>query len=261
MFSIPRSLAAALVLIAPIAAATLPVRAADLGPLPRVARLMAAGLTLHVTALGSSSTEGVGASSAAASYPSRLQVDLAALLPEVPVVVLNRGIGGQDADDMVARLPALLAERPDLVIWQTGSNDPLRGVPLDRFEAETRRGIASIRDTGADVILMEPQLCRRLSAQANAERFRDAVRRIGAEMGVPVVRRYDLMRGWLDKGLISQAQMLSGDGLHMADAGYAMLAKEVAREIVARAAESGRVGHLATVNPAGLLPLRLPPKA
>ena len=31
-----------------------------------------------------------------------------------------------------------LAPRPDLVIWQTGSNDPLRGVPLDRFKDETR---------------------------------------------------------------------------------------------------------------------------
>ncbi len=210
--------------------------------LPRVARILAASLPLRVVAFGSSSTEGVGTSSPAASYPSQLERELTALVPGARADVRNRGIGGQDADDMIARLPDILAERPDLVIWQTGSNDPLRGVPLERFEAETRAGIAAMRQAGADVILMEPQLCRRLATQSDADQFRDAVRRIGAEMNVPVIRRYDLMRAWLDKGVLTPAQMLSSDGLHMADAGYALLAKEVAHRIVAVAADSGRLG-------------------
>ena len=202
--------------------------------LPLVASRLVSGAPLRIIAFGSSSTEGVGASAQAASYPSRLQQALSSGL-RGPVVVLNRGIGGEDVDDMALRLPAILAEKPDLVIWQTGTNDPLRDVPLARFVDKTRAGIAAMRAAGVDVMLMEPQLCDRLQSTAGADRYRLALRQIGAEMGVPVIRRFDLMRAWLDRGLITRAALMSGDGLHMADAGYAMLATEVAREICAAA--------------------------
>jgi acyl-CoA thioesterase-1 len=202
--------------------------------LPLVGSRLAESAPLRIIAFGSSSTEGVGASSKSASYPGRLQQALAARLPG-PVVVLNRGIGGEDADDMALRLPAILADKPDLVIWQTGTNDPLRDVPLKRFIAETRSGIGAMRGVGVDVMLMEPQFCDRLKSTTGAQSYRLALRQIGEEMGVPVIRRFDLMRAWLDKGLITPAALMAGDGLHMADAGYAMLAPEVARAILAAA--------------------------
>ena len=206
--------------------------------LPRVAARIARGAPLRITAFGSSSTEGAGASSRSASYPSRLQEALSARLAG-RVEVLNRGVGGEDADDMALRLPAVLAEKPDLVIWQTGTNDPLRNVPLARFAAETTSGIVMIRTAGADVMLIEPQLCERLQSTPGADRYRLALRRIGTELNVPVVRRFDLMKNWLDKGLVTGAALMSGDGLHMADAGYAMLALEVAREILQGALPPG----------------------
>jgi lysophospholipase L1-like esterase len=83
---------------------------------------------LRVIAFGSSSTQGAGASSPSASYPAQLQVDLMRMVPKGETVeVVNRGIGGQDADDMIQRLQSdVIAPRPNVVIWQTGSNDPLR---------------------------------------------------------------------------------------------------------------------------------------
>ncbi len=200
--------------------------------LPHVADLLAAEAPVRVIAFGSSSTEGVGASAQRATYPSRLERQLATLLPRNKVVVLNRGIGGEDAADMLRRLPSILAERPDLVIWQTGSNDALRDVPLDRFIRETRQGITAMREAGADVMLMGPQLCPRLADRPGADHYRLALRQIGRDMGAPVIRRFDLMRSWLQKGVLTMRQMLSGDGLHMADAGYALLATEVARAIL-----------------------------
>ena len=136
-------------------------------PLPRVAGRIAEGVDLRITAFGSSSTEGAGASSKAASYPSRLERVLSARLSG-RVAVLNRGIGGEDADDMARRLPAILAEQPDLVIWQTGTNDPLRAVPVERFVAETRAGIADMRAAGVDVMLIEPQFCEIARAPRHA---------------------------------------------------------------------------------------------
>jgi acyl-CoA thioesterase I len=195
---------------------------------------LAASHSLRIVAFGSSSTEGIGASSPAASYPSRLQAELSAALPAgVQVKVANRGIGGEDAEDMMRRLPAILQERPDLVIWQTGTNDPLRGLPLARFAELTREGILAMRAAGLDVMLMEPQDCPVFSAKPGSLGYRDAVRAIGAELGVPVIRRYDLMKRWLETAALTRAQMQAPDGLHMSDAGYALLAKAVARDILA----------------------------
>lgn len=204
--------------------------------LPHVAARLAAHQPLRIVAFGSSSTQGIGASSPATSYPSQLQADLMRdLQAREAIIVLNRGIGGEDADDMTRRLAGVIAEHPDLIIWQTGSNDPLRGVPLDRFVKETLAGIQQIRAAGIDVMLMEPQFCRRLGEKSNADTYREALQAIGDEMHVPVIRRYEMMQEWLAKHVLAPAQMLSSDGLHMADAGYALLADAVAKDILQRA--------------------------
>lgn len=211
--------------------------ASDQLPLRHVALRLAARAPMRIIAFGSSSTQGVGASSPAGSYPSRLQVDLQAdLSARESVTVLNRGIGGEDADDMARRLPRVIAEHPDLIIWQTGSNDPLRGVPLDRFVQETADGIRRIRAAHIDVMLMGPQLCHKLDGRPSTKRFREALNEIGAQMGVPVIRRHLLMRAWLDTHVLTAAQMLAPDGLHMADGGYAKLAEVIAQDILHRAA-------------------------
>jgi lysophospholipase L1-like esterase len=201
--------------------------------LPHVAAAVAGHRPLRIVAFGSSSTEGIGASSRDAAYPSRLEADLTAALVGETVTVANRGIGGDDVDDMVRRIGSdVVAAHPDLVIWQTGSNDPLRHVPLDRFIGETRAGIATMHRAGIDVVLMEPQYCTLLNGTADAAAFRQAVRDLGAELHVPVVRRFSLMQRWLASGRLTSAQLLAPDGLHMADGGYAALAKAVARTVL-----------------------------
>jgi acyl-CoA thioesterase I len=216
--------------------------------LQQVIHRLAAHQLVRIIAFGSSSTEGIGASSPAATYPSRLQAALIALWPaRHAVIVLNRGVGGEDADDMARRLPSVIAEHPDLIIWQTGSNDPLRGVPLDRFEQETTAGIQEIRAAHIDVMLLEPQLCRELDNRPVSVEYRDALRAIGEAMDVTVIRRYDLMRGWLANGVLTPAQMLAPDGLHMADGGYAKLADAIAEDI-RRGTEPPRMAMDATLH-------------
>jgi lysophospholipase L1-like esterase len=215
---------------------------AQAGPppaLPHVADRIAGQGTLRITAFGSSSTEGIGATSKDHCYPVRLQAALASTLPKgVSVIVLNRGIGGEDVDDMMARLPAIIAEKPDLVIWQTGSNDSLRSVKLDHFIAETRDGIARMQGAGIDVMLMEPQLSQRLAHTEGSDEFLTAVRAIAEQMHVPNIRRYDLMKQWLSSGTLSYSQLMSSDFLHMTDGGYEMLAQSVAAMIIANSLPS-----------------------
>lgn len=189
---------------------------------------------LRIIAFGSSSTEGIGASRPSATYPAQLQLILSHVMPKGRVVeVLNRGIGGEDVDDMMKRLQKdVIKPKPDIVIWQTGSNDVLRHVPLARFETETRAGIEAMQKAGAEVILMEPQWCPMLEKAGGAGAFSDAIRRIGRDMKVAVIRRSELMRKWIAEGRMTRAQMLASDGLHMSDSGYSALARDIAPEVL-----------------------------
>lgn len=216
--------------------------------LPRVARQISDGEPVLIVAFGSSSTEGVGASAPAAAYPGQLETALRSALQGQRITVLNRGVGGDNAPAMMQRLERdVLSSRPDLVIWQTGSNDPMSGISVEQFEAETRRGVGLMRAAGADVILMEPQRCPALERIPGALAYRDVVRKLGGELQVPVVRRYDLMNRWIRDGELTGNQVLSADGLHMADAGYAKLAYAVAAEIL------GNVTRSQTPRTAGVL--------
>src|SRR5579885_3250408 len=59
--------------------------------LPHVAKKLHRGEPVKIIALGSSSTQGIGASSAAATYPSRLAVELQRMFPRSKVTVINKG--------------------------------------------------------------------------------------------------------------------------------------------------------------------------
>jgi hypothetical protein len=72
-------------------------------PLVRVAQRLKSGEPITIVAIGSSSTAGSGASSSAASYPSRLAIELTQRFPGHPITVLNRGVGGEEIGDMLKR--------------------------------------------------------------------------------------------------------------------------------------------------------------
>ena len=97
------------------------------GTLNRLARRLAAHEAVTIVAVGSSSTGGAGASTPAFAYPRRLEMELRKLFPGSDITVINRGVNGETAPQMVARLDrAVLDEDPDLVLWQLGTNSVVR---------------------------------------------------------------------------------------------------------------------------------------
>ncbi len=227
-----RLLAQAAMVVGLIFSACTAVAAAPIDPALQSAG--SAHQSLRIVAFGSSSTEGIGATSPAKSYPAQLQAVLAQSMPHgAAIEVVNRGIGGEDVDDMVKRLDKdVIAAKPEIVIWQTGSNDPMRNVPVDRFVAETRAGVQAMQKAGLQVIMMEPQWCPRLDATGDVDLFRDAIRKVAAEFNLTVIHRGDMMRRWVSEGRMTRTQMLAADGLHMSDLGYAELARAIAPEIL-----------------------------
>ncbi len=181
---------------------------------------------LRLVAFGSSTTAGRGASVPALTYPAVMR---ATLLPAFPggIALTNLGIGGDSAIEMDARIGGVLAAAPDLVVWQTGSNDVARPVPLDRFAALTRRGLVRLTASGAALVLVDQQYAMALEACPALPEYRRALHDIAAEFGVPVFPRYDLMRAWCAAGRHT-IEALSPDGTHMADPGYRELGEALA---------------------------------
>jgi acyl-CoA thioesterase-1 len=201
-------------------------------PLERTASHLASRKLTLIAALGSSSTAGSGASSPEASYPSRLMAELAHRFPTEPLMVLNRGIAGERAVDMLARFDDTIAsEHPDLVLWQLGTNAVLRGYEHAKSGSVIREGIRRIKAIGADTVLIDPQYAPKVLAQSQASDMVDLISNAAAQERVDVFHRFGLMRYWHEHEGLPFETFLSADGLHMNDWGYSCFAKALADAI------------------------------
>jgi lysophospholipase L1-like esterase len=218
---VPASAAAASCTAAPVVWGGFPA-------LPRVAGALAEG-SLRVVALGSSSTAGVGASTPDLAYPAQLARLLRARYSGTAIEVVNRGVGGDTVAANLARLDRdVLSLRPDLVIWQVGTNDALRGVPADVLRTGLGEGIRRIRATGADLVLLDPQPLPAAGPEAAIQRVRAIILDVAQAAKVPLLPRHELMRFWLASGAFTADTLLSPDGLHMTDGSYRCLAERLA---------------------------------
>jgi acyl-CoA thioesterase-1 len=195
-------------------------------PLPRTARLLVSGLPIKIVALGSSSTYGAGASTSAASYPSRLAEELVRRFPGHKFTVLNRGVNGEDVGNMLARLDtAVIREKPDLVLWQIGTNSVLDNKAVQPHASLLREGLARLKATGADVVLIDPQYAPKVIAKPKADGMVSLIATTAKAEHVCLFHRFDLMRYWHETEHLPFKAFVSPDGLHMNDWSYACLAK------------------------------------
>jgi lysophospholipase L1-like esterase len=209
----------------------------------RVALFHARPIT--IVALGSSSTEGAGATSPDATYPARLAAVLRSAWTDEAVTVLNRGVGGQMVDSVLPRIDTdVLAEQPTLVIWQVGTNEELRGMDQAQFTAQLDEGVERILASGADLILMDSQIAPRIK-EDRLTAYDAIIAHEAEERHVPLFSRTALMREWQMADPPAQG-MIGGDGLHHTDRGYACLAASLGQAIIASAAKGIPVATVKT---------------
>jgi len=194
-------------------------------PLRRTARQLAAGKPIKIVAIGSSSTAGAGASKPYNSYPSRLAAELAREFVDHEFKVINRGVNGDTAADMLARFEqGVIAEKPDLVLWQVGTNSLLRGDPVAPHRSLLHGGIVRLKATGADIVLIDPQYAPRVLARPNAEEMLKLLEQTARVETVNLFRRFALMRHWHQVERMPFEAFLSPDELHMNDFSYGCVA-------------------------------------
>jgi hypothetical protein len=165
--------------------------------LPNTAAAIRSGKALVIVAIGSSSTRGVGASNAAHTYPALLTEDLRRRWPQLAVTVINKGVSGEIASQMLARFENdVLPYHPQLVIWQTGTNQALRTGDIGGYIDGTE-GISRLKATSADVVL----ICSLPGVIARPTPFFvDSISAVAQDMNVAVFRRFAVMRHLISSG-------------------------------------------------------------
>jgi acyl-CoA thioesterase I len=198
------------------------------------ARAIRSGKTPVIVAIGSSSTSGVGASDQTHTYPAVLTEELRRRWPHLPMTVINKGVSGEMASQMLARFDRdVLPYRPQLVIWQTGSNRALRSENIEGYVDTLREGINRLKAAGVDVVLMDPQFAPRMLARPVHLVIVDSIATVANEMKVALFRRFAVMRHWVSSGQYKIEDIISSDGLHMNDVSYGCIARLLADSLVA----------------------------
>jgi lysophospholipase L1-like esterase len=207
--------------------------------LPNTTRAVQSRELLVIVAIGSSSTAGVGASDPAHTYPAQLAQELHHRWPQSAVTVINKGIGGELASQMLARFERdVLPYHPQLVIWQTGSNQLLRSENIEGYAETLRKGISRLKAAEADIVLMDPQFAPRVLARRTHPRVVDSIAAVAADTNVAVFPRFAVMRHLISSGQYKMEDIISNDGLHMTDVSYGCIARLLGGSLVA-ATESG----------------------
>lgn len=201
--------------------------------LPHLRDAIAARTEGLIVALGSSSTAGAMASDPAHSYPAALQAALNAAMPTAHFAVVNRGVGGQDAAEELARLDSdVIALRPQLVIWQVGANGAMRHADPLEFHRMVAEGVRRLRNAGIDVILMDNQRSPKVLAAVEHIVLEESLRHVAQETRMNLFSRSHLMDAWSDEGS-KPGLFTASDGLHHNDLGYECVSRSLARLIVA----------------------------
>ncbi|WP_245291704.1 GDSL-type esterase/lipase family protein [Methylosinus sp. R-45379] len=210
--------------------------------LPHFAKALRERKTASILAIGSSSTSGVGATSDAKSYPAQLEAILEGALKGVDVVVANRGVSGEVAAVTAERIKSEVArEKPDLLLWQLGTNDALVRIAPDEFENTVSSTIRWLKANEIDVVLVGLQYSSRFSRDEEYFAIRNVLQRVATAENVAYVRRYDAMRFIAQNH--ANLQMMARDNFHLNDLGYQCMAEHIARAVI--------VGVFAKRRPSG----------
>nr|WP_265441064.1 SGNH/GDSL hydrolase family protein [Bradyrhizobium sp. SEMIA] len=206
-----------------------------MGSLPHVASKLVAGQPVVIVAFGSSSTAGFGASSPEFNYPNRLAAQLRRQYPTADITVVNAGVGGEDAPEMMKRLQKEVIDvHPDLVIWQVGTNAVLRNLDPGDTAKMVEDGIARIQAAGgADIVLVDPQYSPAVNQRKeSAGKMVKLLGKVAELRHVGIFPRFEVMRDWHENQSIPVESFVIADGLHMNDWGYACFAQLLGDDII-----------------------------
>jgi hypothetical protein len=180
-------------------------------PLPHVAEAIAQAKRLQIAVVGSASSTLRGPNGVKNAYPAQLEAELGRRLPGVEVKVVPH-IQQGSAAEVAATFPKLeAAEKPNLVVWQTGTSDVMLGIDQDAFRDALDKGLQTLQAAGSDAILMNLQYSPRTDPMLHVAPYADVMRMVAEDHQVPLFDRMGIMKYWNDEGTFDFYSM-SNDG-------------------------------------------------
>jgi lysophospholipase L1-like esterase len=148
------------------------------------------------------------------------------------IQVINSGRVGETIQGNVARFERdVFSYRPDLVVWQLGTNDVVFGGRLDpQLRGMVLEGVRKLKASGADVILMDLQYTVRVLASDDYSEMEAILEEVARLESVGLFSRFALMRKSIEAG-VSPDALVSWDGLHNTAEGYDCIGRALGRLI------------------------------
>ena len=167
---------------------------------------------VKILALGSSLTQGYGLPPG-----TEFTVQLQAALKQagVEAVVTNAGVSGDTSAGGLARLDWSLADHPDAVILELGSNDMLRGTPPAETEKNLRAILDRLKAAHVPVLLTGMHAQRNLGADY-VKQFDPIYPRLAKQYGV-------LFYPFFLDGVALNPKLNQADGMHPNPAGVKII--------------------------------------
>src|SRR4051812_21335539 len=200
--------------------------------LPRTAARLKSNKPLVVVATGSSSTVGLWVNDSAGTYPEVMRQELLRLWPGAEIRIINSGRTGDTIQDNIARFERdVLSHRPDLVVWQLGTNDiAWGGRPDAGLKNLVVQGVRALKAGGADVILMDLQYAPKVLGSAYHTTMQAMIADVTRQERTGLFPRFALMRKSIDAG-VAPGALVSWDGLHNTADAYDCIGRALARMV------------------------------
>jgi hypothetical protein len=188
--------------------------------LPRLAAAIAKRGEVNILALGSGSTVGDTSGTGGAafvyhvpmlSFPYRMIEALQAAKPAIGFHLTVQGGRNMTAEEMLPLLrQELTAHHYDLVVWQTGTVEAVRGLRPETMRDIMQDGIDAATTEGADVVVVDPQFSRFLRANTDLAPYEAALQQVATTPGVTLFHRFDLTHTWTTDGDIDLERVSRG---------------------------------------------------
>ena len=151
--------------------------------------------------LGTGSSILAGPKGPQSAYPARLEAILRERLPGFQIKVESLVRSRLTARELARDMGKLLVdEKPDLVIWQTGTIDAMRRIDPETFKLRPRRGGDAAAKGRCGRHLDEHAVQPPHRSMIVLGPYSDTMRVVAQQRGVPLFDRLGIMRYWSDHG-------------------------------------------------------------
>jgi len=133
--------------------------------------------------------------------------------------VINAGISGETSSGALRRIPWILSHKPDIVIFETGANDGLRGIPIPIIQENINKAVQMLQEGNVTVILAGMQMVRNLGP--------DYTRDFAAIYSAVAKNKNCLLIPFLLQDVAAVPSLNQEDAIHPNEQGHTIIAQTV----------------------------------